>query len=67
MKTEHRDFGDGNQVKLWEFTHSDGETEYGVIVEREYDTYCELECESDKAYALGEFHDQIKIMKEYVK
>ena len=67
MKTEHRDFGNGNQVKLWSYTHSDGEEEYGVIVERDYDTYCELECEDDRAYALTEFHDQIKIMKGYVK
>ena len=67
MKTEHRDFGKGNQVKMWSYCHSDGEMEYGVVVERDYEDYCELECESDRAYALEEFHGQIKIMKEYLK
>ncbi len=65
MKTEHRDFGNGNQVKMWTYVHSDGEIEYGVVVERDYDDYLEYE---DISYheARDEFYHQIKIMKEWL-
>ena len=65
MKTEHRDFGNGNQVKMWTYVHSDGEIEYGVVVERDYDDYLEYE---DVPYheARDEFYHQIKIMKEWL-
>lgn len=65
-RTEHRDFGNGYQVKLATIDHFD-ETEYIVIVEKDYRTCREYEFNEDKQRALACFAIEINEMNKRMK
>ncbi len=66
MKESGTDFGNGNKVFYWSYDHIDG-TEYGVIVERDYETYEETEFEGDFLATKAEYNHQLKIMKNFLR